>query len=107
MARLKLESCFFDITHPCLGCGKDKEQKRLHRWILALSSQTKSMPSNSFRLVSVVYYNFLWWYSPMTLNIIISGGLRLKAVAVFKNSREINSSIKLYFFDCSNEHSCD
>ena len=45
MARLKLESSFFDITHPCLGCGKDKEQKRLHRWILALSSQTKSMPS--------------------------------------------------------------
>ena len=43
----------------------------------------------------------------MTLNIIISGGLRLKALAVFKNSREINSSIKLYFFDCSNEHSCD
>ena len=31
----------------------------------------------------------------MTLNIIISGGLRLKALThtVFKNSREINSSI--------------
>ena len=29
----------------------------------------------------------------MTLNIIISGGLRLKALAVFKNSREVNSSI--------------